>query len=121
MTLLLMSIMAFPTTTVESSPPNDLGNDMEALLEVPDDVDSFLKNAATAMESYAVTNGTYEGATWKLLRNEGVEPQDDIELQEIAADDVSYCLEATVARDGLVSVFYYSSTVHTVQPGTCGN
>ena len=119
--LLGLFVLPFPTTTVESSPSKDLGKDMEILLEVPDDVDSFLKNAATAMESYAVSKGSYEGATWKLLREEGLRLQDDIDLRPIATYDLGYCLEATAASNGFVTVFYYDSTVHRVQLGTCGH
>jgi type IV pilus assembly protein PilA len=80
------------------------------------DMKSALKNAATAMESYATeTGGSYTGTTITQLEAEGFKKSSTVTVAVVSASADAYCLSATDTRlSG--TTFYYSSSVGT--PGT---
>jgi len=73
-------------------------------------VESDLKNASIAAESYAVGhNGSYDGLTPELLGEEGYNKTADVTVTVESADADAYVLEGTHARlDG--RTFTYDST-----------
>jgi hypothetical protein len=102
--------------------------DEDALPEVPDAastanpaldaIDSALKNAATAMESYAVeTEGDYSKAGLTELEEQGLRLPVDIALT-IDSRRASYCIEAE--HSGLPGVVkHYNSNVGSPEDGPC--
>ena len=81
----------------------------------PSRLETTLKNAAVAEESFKITSGQGYTAEIAALEGEGFGAPDDITvtLLEVTAD--SYCIEAT---DGAVTMFY-DSEEGTPQVGTC--
>lgn len=81
------------------------------------EAESVLKNAATAMESYAVSsNGVYTSDV-SLLAAEGLTIPPSVDLIAYAEEDgFGYCMEATAA-DG--SVWSYRSDTGVPEPGPC--
>lgn len=80
-------------------------------------VESTLKNAATAQESYAVSNnGSYTNQVTDL-EAQGLQVPPEIELAVFISPAESYCIEAL--SEELGGVLHYSSTEGTPRPGPC--
>ena len=97
--------------------PCDPGVELQLCEEALVEVQSTLKNAATAEESFAVSHdGRYTGRL-PALEREGLRlpPRVDLSITLIGRD--GYCLEAT--SRGLVGSMYYSSTEGAPLPGAC--
>lgn len=74
---------------------------------------SSLKNAATAMESYATgTAGDYSAATSASLTSEGFNPTSGVAVTIVTAntDSDEYCLQADHTQ-AAVDLYYYDSDV----------
>lgn len=89
-----------------------------------DQMQSSLKNAATAIESYAgANNGDYTGATTTgsesapaALADHGYRPTQSVTLQ-VSGDTDSYCIEATHSQFG--DAWRLSSASGAPQQGAC--
>lgn len=93
------------------------GVDLQRCDEAQAEVQSALKNAATAEESYAVSNqGRYTDHV-SDLEAEGLQLPPRVEVTIALARRDDYCLEATYG--GLVGAMHYSSTEGTPLPGRC--
>lgn len=80
-------------------------------------IESRLKNAAIAQESYFVDNSRYTGSEADLER-EGYQPIDGVVITVARADGQSYCLEGT--HDQLINkVWSYDRDVGRPQEGPC--
>ena len=88
-------------------------------------VQSALKNAATAQESYATANNGQYTATLDDLENattgEGLKYADDVTIAAptVDANSTSYCMTATHAQLPDAEVWAISSDISTPQEGTC--
>ena len=82
-----------------------------------DEVDSALKNAATAEESFATSSGGLYTAEVSELEEEGLQPTENVTLVVIESSDLGYCIEAAHAR--LANVRHYSSDVGRPVDGAC--
>ena len=89
-------------------------------------MESSLKDASIAAESYATGegDGNYEGLTLALLEEEGWNPTDEVAMKEpvVAADNNSYCLEASHDRlkdDDIEPMSFSSTTGHPVENTPC--
>lgn len=83
-----------------------------------DMVESALKNAATAEESYATSHrGKYTLSVDDLV-NEGWNLTPGVTLTVASVDGFDYCLEA-VHDDTPDAVHHYSSRVGMPEPGPC--
>ncbi len=72
--------------------------------------ESALKNAATAMESYATANnGNYSSATTASLTSEGFNPVNGVTLTITGQDADEYCLNAVHAQ-GVPALNYDSDS-----------
>jgi hypothetical protein len=80
-------------------------------------LESTLKNAATAQESYATTNAGAYTDQIADLEAQGFQMADAIQLTVLARGG-RYCLETRSQELG--ATMYYSSTEGTPLPGTCG-
>jgi hypothetical protein len=80
-------------------------------------LESTLKNAATAQESFATTNAGAYTDQIDDLEGEGLQVPPEIVLTVLAGGG-QYCLEAS--SEELDATIYYSSTEGTPLPGTCG-
>lgn len=86
-------------------------------------LESALKNAATAAESYATGpgKGGYEGLTRPLLNEEGFKASSDVTLANaditLNADKTKYCIKATHAK--LSGTMAISSDDSTPTRATC--
>ena len=82
--------------------------------------ESALKNAATAMESYAAgNNGDYTGATMTALTGaagEGFSPVQGVTVEVVTADASGYCLVADHAS--AINDYVYDSSVGAPAEGT---
>jgi type IV pilus assembly protein PilA len=84
-------------------------------------VESALKNAATAQESYLVANGTYTEAETGVgsLAEEGFKKAEAVTDLTITADEArSYCIQAGHANLD-AQTWAYDSEVGTPEEGTC--
>lgn len=100
--------------SAEEAPAPEQSVDLE---KAADQLDTSLKNAATGMESYAVSaNGSYEGADLGDIEAEGFGPEPGVNLSITAGLD-SYCIEGTHQETGITR--YYSSKIGTTKEGTC--
>jgi type IV pilus assembly protein PilA len=81
-------------------------------------MESALKNAATAQESYLTGNPSYAGAV-SDLSNEGLKTAPDVSISIFQSSGTHYCMKAT--HTSLTSVtYYYSSNSGRPQTGsTC--
>ena len=83
--------------------------------------ESALKNAATAMESYATgNNGTYPavGAAGKtLIDTEGFRDVTGVTLSIVSSGSGAYCLQADHSQ--LTSNYFYSSATGKPAAGNC--
>lgn len=80
-------------------------------------VESTLKNAATAQESYAtVSNGEYTEDI-SDLEQEGLQVPPTVQLTIVTGRDQQYCMEATSQELG--GTMHYSSTEGLPRPGPC--
>jgi type IV pilus assembly protein PilA len=93
-------------------------------------MESSLKDASIAAESYATGpgDGNYEGLTLSTgadnLESEGWNPTDEVVMEEVvvAADNNSYCLEASHSRlknDDIEPMSFSSSVGHPVENTPC--
>ena len=80
-------------------------------------MESALKNAATAQESYLTTDTAYTDDT-ALLASEGLKAAPDVELSVIDADGTMYCMNATHSSLDDVT-YYYSSEEGRPVTGAC--
>ena len=80
-------------------------------------MESALKNAATAEQSFATTNNGSYTTQVSDLEAEGYRPVADVTLA-ISASATSYCLDASHSRY-TASDYYYSSSVGRPVPGDC--
>ena len=87
---------------------------------------SAVKNAATAMESFATENGgdytcgLSAACMTELETNQGFSPTENVDVAVIRADETGYCLSAThTLIDPATPVVYYSSDVGAPQEGVC--
>lgn len=93
------------------------GMDLQQCEEARVEVESALKNAATAQESYAVSNEGRYTDRLSDLEAEGLQLGPRIEVTIARAGRDGYCLEATAG--GLVGAMHYSSTEGAPLPGRC--
>ena len=97
--------------------PCDPGVELQLCEEALVEVQSTLKNAATAEESFAVSHdGRYTGRL-PALEREGLRLPPTVDLTITLIGQDGYCLEAT--SRGLVGSMYYSSAEGTPLPGAC--
>ncbi|HEU4480264.1 MAG TPA: prepilin-type N-terminal cleavage/methylation domain-containing protein [Actinomycetota bacterium] len=81
--------------------------------------ESAVKNAATAMESYATgNNGDYSGTTLTNLTAEGYSPVQGVTLAIVSANTSDFCLSATHTQS-TVPVMYWDSAVGAPQETAC--
>lgn len=77
------------------SPPANEGAERAWTAEVQ----STLKNAATAAESFAVANnGRYSGITIEALAEQGLAPTPNVMVVDIQATSIHYCIIVTHLR-----------------------
>jgi type IV pilus assembly protein PilA len=84
-------------------------------------VQSALKNAATAQETYLVDNGTYTGDLSGLTGNGFRLSTADVTMADAditATGASSYCMRATSAHDSGI-VYYYDSNVGAPSTASC--
>jgi type IV pilus assembly protein PilA len=80
--------------------------------------ESAVKNAATAMETYAADNGgSYAGATILLLEGAGFNQTDDVVMAEPVADADYYCVQANHAS--LDDNYRFTSESGRPEVGSC--
>ncbi len=97
----------------------DEGGDDTSSAETPseqqlDTLETLLKNAATAQETYAVDNFTYTDSVAELeAAGLNVPPESNLEV--VTATETEYCLEAS-ADD---TVMHLDSASGNPQEGTC--
>lgn len=85
--------------------------------EKREQIDSQLKNAATAEESYLVSNDSYTRVL-NELKEEGFRESDKVQVIIARINsDISYCIEGQ--HDGLGEIWNYSSRRGTVVRGRC--
>ena len=82
------------------------------------ELQSVLKNAATAEESYAVGNKGRYTRVLAELKAEGLQLPPGVELRVVGPVRDGYCIEAQ-AR-GVRGTMHYSSTTGSPEEGTCG-
>ena len=81
-----------------------------------DALQSELKNAATAEESFRTDHDHYTRRMWSLENNEGFDPRSNVRILIVHAYD-EYCLEGQ--HDSLGAIWHYDSTVGNPQKGRC--
>jgi hypothetical protein len=81
------------------------------------EVDSALKNSATAEESFAATTGTYTSNVSDLV-DQGLRLPGTVTVRVARATATGYCMEATHAL-AAGQVFHYSSDVGRPTEGAC--
>jgi type IV pilus assembly protein PilA len=80
-------------------------------------MESALKNAATAQESFLTTSSAYTTST-AILGSEGLKAAPDVRLTIEDATGTLYCMQAT--HTSLTGVtYYYSSDTGRPQTGVC--
>jgi type IV pilus assembly protein PilA len=89
-------------------------------------MESSLKDAATAAESYATGegNGNYENLTQAKLEAEGWNPTAEVTVGAVtvSADNNKYCIQVSHARyKGDQEPMGISSDTGAPDPGTCAN
>ena len=81
-------------------------------------VESTLKNAATAQESYATVSKNQEYTeSMSDLEAEGLQVPPNVQLTIVTGRDHQYCMEATSQELG--GTMHYSSTEGRPRPGPC--
>lgn len=80
-------------------------------------MESALKNAATAQESYLTTSTAYTSST-AALGSEGLKAAPEVTISVDTASSTAYCMEATHASLTTVT-YYYSSDTGRPQTGAC--
>ena len=80
-------------------------------------MESALKNAATAEQSFATTNNGDYTSNVADLTSEGYRPIDDVDLT-ITASATAYCIQASHDKY-TASDYFYSSSTGKPAPGTC--
>jgi hypothetical protein len=113
--LFLILLLIFPISRTTETTSGRISMGIEPSIE--EQVDSTLKFAATAAESYFVSTGkgSYEGVTVAALRREGMPRPDGIELRIVTASGARYCIEASA--DGETA--HYDSREGRPAPGKC--
>ncbi|MGH2701916.1 MAG: hypothetical protein ACRDJ2_09095 [Actinomycetota bacterium] len=81
------------------------------------EIDSALKNSATAEETFAVTAGTYTSNVADLV-DQGLRLPGTVTIRVARATATGYCMEATHAL-AAGQVFHYSSDVGRPTEGAC--
>ncbi len=79
-------------------------------------LDSHLKNAATAMETFATSSSSYEGADLAALEAAGYQPDPTVSISVTSESD-RYCIEAAHTQAGITHL--YDSQIGSPQEGTC--
>lgn len=82
---------------------------------------SALKNAATAQESYSTANNGQYTATLADLTAEGFKKAEDVSDPTLTVDanETAYCMSVTHAQLPAAEVWAISSELSTPQEGTC--
>jgi type IV pilus assembly protein PilA len=78
---------------------------------------SALKNAATAEESWLTSNSTYTTSIGSLQSAEGLKFASDVTLTATVSGGTGYCIEATHANLGTEDWFYHSSDGRPMDSG----
>lgn len=84
-----------------------------------DQIQSELKNAATAEESYAVSHDGNYTRRQAGIEREGFNPSRNVRLFFVPGPKNGYCIEAQ--HDGLAEIWHYSSNVGAPERGRCGS
>jgi len=82
------------------------------------EVESALKNAATAEESFATSSGGLYTAEFMELEEEGLQVTENVTIAVVHASDLGYCIEATHARLG-IKVWHFTSDGGQPKEGVC--
>jgi hypothetical protein len=95
---------------------NTVGVSAQGKANKRDQIQSNLKNAATAEESWRTTSNSY---TKRMadLESEGFSQSKNVRLLIVRAGENGYCLEAQ--HDGLGEIWKYSSKVGAPRQGQC--
>jgi type IV pilus assembly protein PilA len=81
-------------------------------------MESALKNAATAQESWLTSNTSYTSAL-SNLSNEGLKYAPDVDISVQGATGTHYCMAATHDSLGTVTYWYSSNTGRPVTGTSC--
>ncbi|HWL65006.1 MAG TPA: prepilin-type N-terminal cleavage/methylation domain-containing protein [Actinomycetota bacterium] len=81
-------------------------------------MESALKNAATAQESYLTANTAYAAAV-SDLSNEGLKTAPDVSMAIFANSGTHYCMRATHSSLTSVTYYYSSNSGRPVTSSTC--
>jgi type IV pilus assembly protein PilA len=74
-------------------------------------MESAVKNAATAEESWLTSNSTYTTSTASLTTSEGLKYSSDVTLVVTVSTGKGYCIKSSHANLASTDNFYYSSDV----------
>ena len=81
-------------------------------------MESALKNAATAQESYLTANTAYTSVIADLS-NEGLKTAPDVSINVFTADGTHYCMKATHTSLTSVTYFYSSNAGRPSTSSSC--
>jgi len=82
------------------------------------EVETALKNAATAQESFATSSGGLYTAEVRELEEEGLQPTENVTIVVVHASELGYCIEGGHARLAN-KMWHYSSDGGQPLPGIC--
>src|SRR5688572_28398443 len=86
---------------------------VDAVHRAKDQVESMLKNAATAQESYATGHGGGYTTDVQDLVGQGLALDPEVTITIVSASELSYCIEGILTDGG--SIYSYSSDTGTVE------
>jgi type IV pilus assembly protein PilA len=81
-------------------------------------VQSDLRNAATAQETYFTENSTYAGSQGEL-ENVGFRNSSDVDFSVSSSSSTVYCMDANHTADPGATEWYFHSDAGAPQEGTC--